>query len=377
MIFRKDYAALVKKSLQNLVMRSKITNQTVGGIARSLIEVINLNISEYYDILDINTAMGFVSSAEGYFLDLIGDLFGMSRLLPKTATTSESDQTQLFYVATGTLHDKIPSDIIPQGTKVGTEDGSILFTVSGDTAFGIADTKVYVPITASDTGSQYNVGVNTLVTHSLGVSDVFTTNEKVVIGGSDTESDSNFRYRIINASLSAEKANETAIRLAALSIAGVGNVTIRPYARGIGTYDLLVIPVDGLATDIMLSDVQKSIDSVQAVGITGHAIRPDIVPVNIEVRLVFTKNTSDVDKDTIRAQVKTAIERYIVNIPIGGTFILNEMRQQIMDVSSKILDHVISCYYFRGEPTFIGNVSIYWDEIFYPDQTIPNAIRVL
>lgn len=377
MIFRKDYASLVKKSLQNLVTRSSITNQTVGGIARSLIEVINLNISEYYDILDINTSMGFVSSAEGYFLDLIGDLFNITRLVPETASASVSDGAQLFYVATGTLHDRIPTDIILQGTQVSTSDGSIVFTVSSNTVFGISDTQVYVPITAAGTGSSYNVGVNTLIQHSLGITDVFTTNEKVVIGGSDTESDSNFRYRIINSSLSAERANETAIRLAALSVAGVGDVKIKPYARGVGSYDMLVVPVEGIATDKMISDVQNAINLVQAVGVTGTAIKPTIVPVELEVRLIFTTGTNDVDREDIRGRVVTAIEKYIVNIPLGGAFILNELRQQIMDVSTKISDHTINCYYFRQEPTFLGNVSIYWDEMFYPDQTIANAIRVL
>jgi hypothetical protein len=56
---------------------------------------------------------------------------------------------------------------------------------------------------------------------------------------------------------------------------------------------------------------------------------------------------------------------------------LNELRQQIMDVSPKIKDHVISCYYFREEPTFLGNVDIYWDEMFYPNPSSPEAIRVL
>jgi len=377
MIFRKDYGTLVKKSLQNLVVRSNITNTTVGGIARSLIEVINLNISEYYDILDINTAMGFVSTAEGYFLDLIGDLFGMTRLLATVSTATSSDNTQLFYVATGTLHDRIPTDIIPQNTQVSTEDGSIIFTVSADAPFGITATQVYVSVEATGAGSNYNVGVNTLTKHSLGLSDVFTTNERVIIGGSDTESDSNFRYRIINASLSAEKANETAIRLAALSVAGVADVKIRPYARGIGSYDVMVIPVEGLATQGMLNGVQSAIDSVQAFGITGTAIKPSVVPVEIEVRLIYVNNTTDTDRTAISESAKTAIEKYIVNIPPGGTFILNELRQQIMDVSTKILDHVINCYYFRQEPTFMGNVSIYWDEMFYPDTSIAEAIRVL
>ena len=377
MIFKKDYASLIKKSLNHLVSKTEITNTSVGGITRSILEVINLNLSEFYDILDINTTMGFVSTAEGYFLDLLGDLLNVKRLEASSASASTSDNTQKFYVTTGTLHDLIPTDMIPIGTIVSSPDNTISFTVSENATFGIADTFVYVSVQSSTAGSMYNVGVNSLTKHNLIPPTLYTTNERVIIGGSDLESDDNYRYRIINASLSAEKANETAIRLAALSTSGVANVVIRPYARGIGTYDLIVIPVEGIATDQLVSDVQSSIDTTQAFGVVGTAIKPSIVTVNIEIRLIFNTNATEADKTDLRSRVKAAIEKYTVNIPIGGSFILNEMRQQIMDVSTKIKDHIINCYYFRGQPVFIGNVDIYWDEMFYPDQSLAEAIRVL
>jgi uncharacterized phage protein gp47/JayE len=377
MIFRKDYGDLMKQSLQNLLIRTSITNQTVGGIARSLLEVVNLNLSQYYNVLDVNTAMGFVSTAEGYFLDLIGDLFNMDRLDSSSASASASDSVQLFYVSTGTLDTRIPSLYIPQGTVVSTSDGTISFTVSSDAYFSAGDTQVYAPISAQESGSGYNVGVNTLVKHDLGLSDVFTTNQKVVTGGSDTESDENFRYRIINATLSAAKANETAVRLAALSVSGVANVLIKEYARGIGTFDMIVIPTEGIATDALVASVQSAIDSTQAFGIKGTAIKPDVVTVQISARLVFVNNTTDTDQETIRQNVQNAISQYIVNLPIGGTFVYNKLVDTIMDTSEKIEDLTVTCYYFRGEPVSLGNVSIYWNEMFYPDPDVSEPIIVL
>jgi uncharacterized phage protein gp47/JayE len=377
MIFRKDYGTLVKQSLQQLLTRSRITNQTVGGIARSIVEVVNLNISEYYDILDINTAMGFVSSSEGYFLDLMGDLFNIKRILASTAAVSETDMVQKFYVTTGTLFDRIPGLTILKGTVVSTEDGTISYIVSSDVSFAITSTYVYVPIQAAVAGSGSNVAVNTLTKHSLGITDIFTVNEKVISGGTDTESDDNLRYRIASATLSAEKANETAVRLACLSVPGVANVVLRPYARGIGSFDVVIIPVEGIATDQMISQVQSAINAVQAYGITGTAIKPSIVPVDLTIRIMFTSDTLDIDKDSLKAQVKTAVENYIVNIPLGASFVLNELRQRVMDVSPKIYDHVIDCYYFRGQPTFLGNYEIYWDEMFYPNPASVEAVIVL
>jgi uncharacterized phage protein gp47/JayE len=376
MIFTKDYGTLTKKSLDYLVSKTNITNQTVGGIARSLLEVINLNISEYYNILDLNTTMGFVSTAEGMFLDLIGDLFNMKRLLPTSASATANDHVQLFYVATGTLHNIIPGNVIPYGTTVSTSDGTISYSVTSDTTFSNSDIQVWVPIQSTGSGSNYNVGINTLVRHSLGLTTLFTTNSATLSGGTDIESDTNYKYRIINASLSAEKANATAVRLAALSTPGVANVIMKPYSRGIGTFDLIVIPVEGLATDVMIANVQSAINSVQAFGMKGYAIKPDVVPVDIAAKLVFVDTASDSQKSDLVSSTVTAIEKYIVNIPIGGTFVYNQLIDRIMNVSTLIKDVMITCYNFREQPTFQGNVSIYWNEMFYPNQNSAQAVVV-
>jgi uncharacterized phage protein gp47/JayE len=377
MLFKKSYTELVQDSLSYLTSNTQITNANVGGITRSLLEIINKNIADYYDVLDINMAMGFLSSSEGYYLDLIGSLFNMPRIQATSATQSVSDNVQKFYVSNGTLFAKIPSGIIPEGTIVSSVDGVIAYAVSEDTSFSTSATEVYVPITSQMVGSKYNVGVNILTVNSLGVSGVFTTNSKPIVSGTDTELDENYRYRLMNATVSAERANEISVRLAALSVDNVADVIIRPYARGIGTFDIIVIPVQGIASDSLIASVQSAVDAVKAVGIKATAIKPSIVPVNIEVSLVFVDNVTDYEKSQIRAEVKSAIENYIVSIPIGGTFIFNEMNQQIMDVSEKIKDNVVTCYYFRNQPTFHGNVSIYWDEIFYPDPSLSDAISVV
>lgn len=377
MIFKKEYGDLINQSIERLLKRTDITNTTVGGITRSILEVMNLNVSEYYNILDLNTAMAFVSTAEGYFLDLIADLFGMTRMGATSSSASAEDMAQKFYVTTGTLTDRIPSNIIPQGTEVSTTDGNIKFTVSSSTSFSPGATEVYAPITSNDIGSEYNVGVNALIVHNLGISDVYTTNEKIISGARDVETDENFRFRIVNATLTAERANETSVRLAALSTAGVGDIIIRPYARGIGTFEVIVIPAEGIATDGLVAAVQANIDEVKACGTAGYSRKPLIVPVDLEVRLVFQPYTNATEQASIRQSVRSAISQYIVNIPIGGEFILNELRQRIMDVSDSIKDHIINCYYFREQPTFLGNVSIYWDEMFYPNPSSSEAIIVL
>ena len=365
------------QAMGDLESQTDITNMNAGGVARTLIEVMNTQLAEYYTTLDVNQAMGFLSTANGYFLDLMGELLNTPRLEAGYASAASVDNVQKFYVATGFLGDYIPALNIPTGTTVSTPDGSILYSTSETVSFSASARSVYVPIVASAAGATKNVGRNILVSTGLGITGVFTTNEKSIVNGTDTESDNNYRYRIANATLASERANETAIRLAALSVDGVANVILKPYSMGIGSYSVLVLPVEGLATSTLVASVQTAIDAVQAYGIKGIATSPEIVPVDIEVRLVFISGTTVESEDRIKLDVKTAIEQYITNIPIGGEFILNELRQQIMDVSEKIKDHDIHCYYFREQPHILGNVEIEHDERFYPNPNSPEAILVV
>lgn len=377
MLFKKSLSELNEQAINDLQNNTDITNVSIGGVARSMLEVINKQLSDYYNVLDINQAMGFLSSAEGYFLDLIGDLFNMPRLQSASATATAVDEVQRFYVTRGFLGDYIPGLQIPAGTKVTTSDDELSFTVSSVVSFDAGATEVYVSIESDDTGTSYNVGKDGLIKHDLGLTDVYTTNDKALVNGSNTEDDNNYRYRISNATLSAEKANETAIRLAALSVDGVSDVVMSKYARGMGSYDVLVIPTEGLADSALIALVQAAIEDVQAYGIRGTAAAPDVVQVDIEVRIIFIDGVTDGGQETIRASVQTAIERYTVSIPVGGTFVLNELRQQIMDVSPKIKDHTIHCYYFREQPHLLGNVSILYNERFYPNPESPEAIKVI
>jgi len=376
MLFNKTYSELMAQAMDDLEMNTDITNMNAGGVARTLIEVMNTQLAEHYTTLDVNQAMGFLSTADGYFLDLIGELLNTPRLEAGTASASYVDKIQKFYVPTGFLGDYIPSLVIPTGTTVSSPDQSIIYNTSETTSFSAGAKYVYVSIVASAVGATKNVGRNILVSNGLGIAEVFTTNESSIVTGTDTESDNNYRYRIANATLAAERANETAVRLAALSVDGVANIILEPYARGIGSYEVLVLPIEGIATTTLVAAVQTSIDGVQAYGIRGFASSPDIVPVDIEVRIVFIDGTTEVAEDRIRLNVKTAIEQYTSNIPIGGEFILNELRQQIMDVSEKIKDHNIHCYYFREQPHLLGNVEIEHDERFYPNPNSPEAIIV-
>lgn len=66
-------------AVARLTENTPITNFSPGSIARALLEIVNEQIAQFYQALDYNLAMAFVSKAEGYFLDLIGELLNCKR----------------------------------------------------------------------------------------------------------------------------------------------------------------------------------------------------------------------------------------------------------------------------------------------------------
>ena len=109
---------------------------------------------------------------------------------------------------------------------------------------------------------------------------------------------------------------------------------------------------------------------------TGTAIAPTVYPVSLGIVLTFVNGTTTAAQTNVIASVTTAIQNYIVNIPIGGTFVLDQLTQTILNVDPSILDYTITSYYFNQQSTFQGNVSIYWDEMFYPDPSLATPINV-
>lgn len=100
-MLEKSFNELMKSSMQHLLDSETFTNLNLsrGGVVRSILEAINVNIADYYRALDINTMMGFVSTASGTYLDLCGTILDCHR------ETDEDDEnyryriTQQVYVA--------------------------------------------------------------------------------------------------------------------------------------------------------------------------------------------------------------------------------------------------------------------------------------
>jgi len=319
----------------------------------------------------------YVTSATGYFLDLIGRLVGVDRLDATAASTAKEDRNIKFYVNTSTLKARLPAGLIPSGTVIQSSDGNIQYTVVEDTPFPDDATEVYVGAVAVGTGKQYRVGRGILTVHNLGDSNIFVTNELPISTGTDLESDDNYRYRILNHSLSRATANRVAVRLAALSAPGVADVVFMDNFRGPGTCDVMLTPVGNMVTESMIVGAQARIDNVKAEGVDILVRGPRYVNIQIETTISFTKDTPDDQKAAVRNLVRDNQIDYLAEIPRGGELIIQELRARTQESSAYILDHQINCLVIDSQPQILRNWKLYDDELFLPDPTVDQPIKVL
>lgn len=76
---KRDYETMVYDAVDRLRDKTELSNFSAGSIARSLLEVYYDDMEELHNRLAFSTAMSFLSSAEGPYLDEIAKLFDMQR----------------------------------------------------------------------------------------------------------------------------------------------------------------------------------------------------------------------------------------------------------------------------------------------------------
>lgn len=255
---RKSKEQILNDLDYRLRYQTDITNNDPGSVARTFLEVLTEEFYEFYTELDLAATMGFVSTAMGRYLDMIGTLLDCNRML--------------------------------------------------------------------------------------------------------NESDDDYRARITNQVYVVAGANLTAIRLKALSVEGVRDIIFKEYSHGAGSFSCYVLTQDAQASASVLSAVQTAIDETKAYGIYAEVKAPVLIPVELMVRLVFSSDIGNAEKNTIRQSAIRETRNYIDGLGIGETLVINELIQRLMEISTKIKDLDIYGMQVNGVARYVTNLNIKWDE---------------
>ncbi|RMG74301.1 MAG: hypothetical protein D6710_01930 [Nitrospirae bacterium] len=371
-------------ALRYLAENTDITYLAEGSIARSLVEATNSEIARVQEYIASTYANVFPTTASGFYLDLIGEMFGLSRRTNIKASTSAEDRNIKLSVVTGTLGDRFPNPansnlgLIPVGLTISTSDGQITYEVSENVEFPKDLTEVFVPATAVNAGTGSNVGRHKLVSHS-GPADVNVTNLKEISNGASVETDDEFRFRILNQVLAAPTANAASIRLALASSPDIARVELLEFSRGAGTFDALLVPVGNTLSTDTRRIAQRAIEEVSAFGINGRVVEPEYVKFRVSVQLIPKQSLGLGALDANKISAKNAILAHFDSIPLGGELIINRLRADIVaSLTTDIKDIRIIDLCIDKRPHAIRNIQLDKHQLFTPDNDNNEpAIRVI
>lgn len=189
------------------------------------------------------------------------------------------------------------------------------------------------------------------------------------------EEDDDYRYRISKQTLSLARANETAVRLAVLSVEGVEDVVMRPFTHGTGSFSVYVVTNAPTASEDILEQVREKLEEFKAFGIRAEVYNPLLLPVELKVRLIFDKRVTDLDRKMIRAQAQQLIKEHIASLSVGNELDPMEIRSKILRLHEGIYD--VDMYYFRidGKPALLVPQKASWNERFV-EAPVPDAVFV-
>jgi uncharacterized phage protein gp47/JayE len=190
-------------------------------------------------------------------------------------------------------------------------------------------------------GSDGNAAASVFTSHNFtnyadaAYGSLLVTNEYGVAGGSDAETDDDYRYRINLKLQSQSGANEATLRFAMLQIPGIQDVVFESYP---GSFDCYVYSISPQVAASLLSMVQQVINSTVAYPLTGLALAPDLVGISLTTTLQMVTGVSAADAQTAASNATAAAEDYINNLAVGQTLVINMIADQIQSSDSRILD---------------------------------------
>ena len=346
MAYSKTYETLIQESLNELGANTNITQLVPGAKARSILENFNSRLGQAYQYLDSSLVNQYLSSATGNYLNLMGDLLSCPRLNATFSSASAGAVNVYFFVNNGTFGDLNNGQpiTVPMGTVIstsppGTDPTQITsFQVSNDTVLAAAGSKQFVPVEALQPGSNGAVGSNTLINHNLnGYQGLLLVNNSVAINnGRDTESDDAYRYRLSLQVTGAAMANATSIRLACLSVPGVADVSLKNYALGGGTYEVIVLATQIGNNADLISAVQQAINASQAYGVYGVARSPDNLGVQFQANIYTQVVMSNTDISLLTQQLNTGVVDFFSYFSLGQDFSIKNLQSCLLNTNSKI-----------------------------------------
>ena len=304
-----DKPIFINTDPQMVVNGIKTDYETLTGrtLQDGQVETLLINAFAYRETLlrsEIQNAslQNLVAFSTAPYLDFLGDLVGVKRLLSSSAVVPIKLS---FTNGHGNM-------TIPKGIRVQSVDGLCVFTLDNDVSILVTDTFKVVNFTATQNGilaNGYEAGKIAIILDPQPYL-LNAENTEISAGGSNDEVDEELRKRIMLAPQSFSNAgSKGAYTFFAMSAnSGISDVAITsPIPGQVNIYPLM--KGGNLPNSTVLNEVYNTCNADKIRPLTDTVIvqSPTVVPYSIVVQL--TVLTGAVDSDAI-ATVKKNLEKY-------------------------------------------------------------------
>lgn len=351
---QKDQSEITLEILDALQRNAGISAIYPGSIARAFAEAIGTEIAQLYSSLSFSLRQSALSTANGMNLDMIGELYGVSRKSISDESAAERQSFNIEFILDKPYSGDI---IIPRSTYVYTNVDNFSvrqyrFKLNGEVIIPSGATRAYGLVIPDFNDSSYTASINSLTKHNFiappGVI-VYCNNPKEVYAIINAESDDNYRRRIVSAIKTQATGSVESVRFAALTIPGVRDVRIRESSFGVGSCDVIVVPENGSNIKRLPELVYNTIVSVKPVGVRFNVRIAEQVGVNVAATIVLASGTPDNMALGIKNQATLFARRYLNSLSIGDTVSITEIERQIRLASDSIRQVTITGFNVDGK----------------------------
>lgn len=307
----------------------------IGSPENAIVEGLSDELAGVYRSVEYSHDALDLTKNSGTDLDSFAAMFGLKRGLNTLAQDTSLTNIKFFIdpvinKTSSTLAGEynLSEITIPLGTIL-TAD-TIQYKTTAVATISGSDTETFVSVIALGSGDLYNIEAGELVVHNLGSYPALTnlavfikcTNLLPISSGQNSETDDEFRLRILNANSTAATSNTFAILTAARSVPGVADAAILPYIYGSGTLAVFIESTTPIVSPGLIRAVQDTIDTIKAEGTRVYVQYPDYKALTITIESVLKTGS---DEDAYGAIVKPAVVNYINNLPRGTTFVASDL----------------------------------------------------
>lgn len=170
------------------------------------------------------------------------------------------------------------------------------------------------------------------------------------------ESDLAYKERMRRQVYRVAGGNLTAIRLEALKVIGVADITFEEYSDGPGSFTCYVYGDGNAEMRLLVNDVAANIERVKAYGVSVSVKTPVERAVSIAIDMAFKEGTGPSEQALLKEQARSSVIGYINGLGRGDALIVNEVIEQVMQVSEKVLDLDIKDMRLDGRSRYVSNV---------------------